>query len=40
MTANNSLQRTVGHPDHTVLATDCVLAGAEVASAVDAERER
>ena len=32
MTSNTSLERTVGHCGRTVLALDCVLAGAESAS--------
>ena len=32
MTANNTLERTEDHRGRTVLAIDCVLAGAEAAS--------
>jgi len=32
MTANNALDRTVVHRGRAVLATDCVLASAELAS--------
>jgi hypothetical protein len=32
MTPNNAFERIVGHRGRTVLAMDCVLAGAEIAS--------
>jgi hypothetical protein len=40
MTANNRLQRTVGHRDRTVLAQDCALAGADLQRWLAAEQKR
>jgi hypothetical protein len=40
MTSNNALQRTGDHRGRPVLAIDCVLAGAELASCLAAELGR
>ena len=40
MTSNNTLERTVGHGGRTVLAMNCVLAGAESASQPAAQLRR
>jgi hypothetical protein len=38
--SNNALERAVGHRVRTVLAMDCVLAGAEYASCPAAQLDR
>jgi hypothetical protein len=40
MTANNALERTGGHRGRTVLAIECVLAGAQWASCLAAQLNR
>ena len=40
VTANNALERARGHRGRTVLAMDCVLAGAEMAPWLIAQRDR
>ena len=40
MKANNALARATGHRSRAALAMDCVLAGAEWASCLAAQRDR